>query len=290
MRIGTWNVEFANKARNPDRLAKLLEKDADIWVLTETHRDLNLSNAQYSPVMSEPRPQNAKAQDGSTWVTIWSRFPMIRRLNVPDPLRMVAAIFDAPLGPLTVSGVVLPWFSDIGDKPAHPPPSNWDEFRRVLREELPLLLLELRTQSDGAHIVLAGDFNCDLALPYNTGLAAEREHLKSVLETAALVCHTAKMPYPPTSSLRMLIDHVCTDLGPAVSIETWSGEDGIRPRLSDHPGVVVSWVKQRENPTTFVSVNEIRIQAYYLWEKAGKPAGDGVPFWLEAERNFKKKT
>jgi hypothetical protein len=36
------------------------------------------------------------------------------------------------------------------------------------------------------------------------------------------------------------IDHVCTNFGAATSIETWSGEDGRRPPMSDHPGVVVS--------------------------------------------------
>lgn len=26
-----------------------------------------------------------------------------------------------------------------------------------------------------------------------------------------------------------------------------------------------------------------RLRAYQLWERAGHPPGDGVPFWLEAE-------
>ncbi|MEX1026821.1 MAG: DUF2934 domain-containing protein [Candidatus Paceibacterota bacterium] len=28
----------------------------------------------------------------------------------------------------------------------------------------------------------------------------------------------------------------------------------------------------------------IREAAYHKWERAGRPAGDGVEFWLEAER------
>lgn len=28
----------------------------------------------------------------------------------------------------------------------------------------------------------------------------------------------------------------------------------------------------------------IRVQAYHLWESAGRPPGDGQHFWLEAER------
>ena len=31
----------------------------------------------------------------------------------------------------------------------------------------------------------------------------------------------------------------------------------------------------------------IRLAAYYKWEQAGRPCGDGVHFWLEAEREFR---
>jgi hypothetical protein len=31
---------------------------------------------------------------------------------------------------------------------------------------------------------------------------------------------------------------------------------------------------------------EIRLSAYLKWEAAGKPAGDGVKFWLEAEKEL----
>jgi hypothetical protein len=31
---------------------------------------------------------------------------------------------------------------------------------------------------------------------------------------------------------------------------------------------------------------EIRLRAYHKWEDAGKPIGDGVKFWLEAEREL----
>jgi hypothetical protein len=34
------------------------------------------------------------------------------------------------------------------------------------------------------------------------------------------------------------------------------------------------------------SVDEIRLHAYLRWEAAGKPLGDGVKFWLEAEQEL----
>ena len=35
-----------------------------------------------------------------------------------------------------------------------------------------------------------------------------------------------------------------------------------------------------------VSADDIRLCAYGKWERAGKPSGDGVQFWLEAEREL----
>lgn len=35
------------------------------------------------------------------------------------------------------------------------------------------------------------------------------------------------------------------------------------------------------------SSDDVRILAYYAWEAAGKPAGDGVEFWLKAEGELK---
>jgi anti-sigma B factor antagonist len=35
-----------------------------------------------------------------------------------------------------------------------------------------------------------------------------------------------------------------------------------------------------------VPEDEIRMRAYQKWEAAGRPDGDGVNFWLEAEREF----
>lgn len=33
---------------------------------------------------------------------------------------------------------------------------------------------------------------------------------------------------------------------------------------------------------------ELRVRAYLKWEAAGKPTGDGIGFWLAAERELKK--
>ncbi len=42
----------------------------------------------------------------------------------------------------------------------------------------------------------------------------------------------------------------------------------------------------KNHSAQFVSADEIRLCAYRKWESAGRPNGDGVQFWLEAEREM----
>ena len=47
---------------------------------------------------------------------------------------------------------------------------------------------------------------------------------------------------------------------------------------------VASGDKSQNAP--LVSAEEIRFCAYRKWEVAGKPTGDGIQFWLEAEQEL----
>jgi hypothetical protein len=40
------------------------------------------------------------------------------------------------------------------------------------------------------------------------------------------------------------------------------------------------------NKTKTISDEEIRLCAYQKWERAGRPVGDGVKFWLEAKQEL----
>jgi hypothetical protein len=41
-------------------------------------------------------------------------------------------------------------------------------------------------------------------------------------------------------------------------------------------------------PNNTIPEEAIRLCAYRKWEVAGKPEGDGVPFWIEAEKELKQ--
>lgn len=58
--------------------------------------------------------------------------------------------------------------------------------------------------------------------------------------------------------------------------------------VSKPPTPTEAAVASRGNDHTakLVSDEDIRLAAYQKWERAGKPAGDGVQFWLQAEQEL----
>ena len=60
-----------------------------------------------------------------------------------------------------------------------------------------------------------------------------------------------------------------------------------RPGLTTAPAAAAGARDHRAAP---VSVEDIRVRAYRKWEAAGQPVGDGVQFWLEAERELIQET
>jgi hypothetical protein len=57
---------------------------------------------------------------------------------------------------------------------------------------------------------------------------------------------------------------------------------------SEAKPTVVSVLAKPSRSGQPISQEAIRLCAYRKWEAAGKPGGDGVNFWLEAERQLSK--
>jgi hypothetical protein len=238
VRVGTWNVQYARGAeKNDRRRAQLLSRHAAVWVLTETHDDLDLS-ATHEAVHSEPR----YAAPGGRWTTIWTSLPVLQRLETTDPTRCVAVLLDGgAAGQLVVFGTVLPWNGDTGPAPDNPA-KGWSEFFRVTRVQA-ADWRQLRHQYPNATLVVAGDLNHDLGDQHYYGTKAGRELLTSELATAGLACLTATNAFAPGALEHPPIDHVCAGpgLGRTLSarVEGWDCTvDG--KRLSDHGGVLAS--------------------------------------------------
>ena len=52
-------------------------------------------------------------------------------------------------------------------------------------------------------------------------------------------------------------------------------------RLRDHP-ILTTKPEWQQVPEEYV-----RVRAYYLWEEAGRPDGDGCEFWARAESELR---
>jgi hypothetical protein len=241
VKIGTWNVQYARGAeRNNRRAAKLQEHDAEVWVLTETHDDLDLS-ATHRPIRATPRYEN---NPNAYWTTIWSRLPLIETIPIADPCRTVAARLELAHGQdLIVYGTVLP---RNGDKGPNGTGTGWSEFMRVV----PMQGREwahLRRSNPGSMVVVAGDLNHNLGGKHYYGTVKGRALLREALAVADLVCVTDHECFPPGDLTYSPIDHVCAAPPNGSTMQSsargWDKVvDGLP--LSDHSGVVAELTLQ----------------------------------------------
>jgi endonuclease/exonuclease/phosphatase family metal-dependent hydrolase len=241
VRIGTWNVEYAaGREKNAQRRALLEHHACDVWVLTETHDQLELT-ATHVAVHSAQRPTGRR---GGRWASIWTRYPVLQQLEVVDPRRTVAALVDAPSRPLIVYGTVMPWASDRGDAEPAMPARNWSELHRVVVQQ-GREWAALRRQHPEADLCVAGDLNMNLGGKHYYGTAQSRQLLREAMKACGLFCATETERIPAGALAHPPIDHVLLPSAWASRTEVvaaWEGKASAEQRLSDHSGLAVAVV------------------------------------------------
>lgn len=236
LRIATWNVEYGRgEEKNARRRALIEEKDADVWILTETSDALDLSGTHPHSGVAREQPGDR----GGRWTTIWSRLPIRRTLTLADPQRCVGVIIASPLGEVVVIGVVLPWNGDSGPDPSRLT-RGWEEFHRVV-PHYGTEWLTVRRDHPDTTVVVAGDLNQDLGGRHFYGSPACRELLLEQLGAAGLTVLTTTDRLSPGALAHPPIDHLCA--GPPRGHQLTSDVDGWEgsiagARLSDHSGVI----------------------------------------------------
>lgn len=210
------------------------EADADVWVLTETND--RVAPEGFIPVHTAPRPN---AAEGGRWVTIWSRLPVKRQVEVADPNRSVAALIEAEGRELLVFGVVVPWHADVGEPPREPRPRSWQEQYRVLLS-LGREWRQLQNSLPNAWLCIAGDLNLSIGGPRYYGTAYGRALLNEAMQDCGLECVTRFDCVPADALEHPAIDHVLT---PTVFsgkvVRAWEGRTPAGIKLSDHSGLLV---------------------------------------------------
>ncbi|MBX9746390.1 MAG: endonuclease/exonuclease/phosphatase family protein [Hyphomonadaceae bacterium] len=234
MRIGTWNVEYAYPVRLEAIRRVLANNHADIWVLTETHDDLQPPDCPFV-AHSLPRPKNwSGIRDGSRWVSIWSRWPIrstVALAGADKERTIVAEIELSSAETMFVYGTVMPWKGDRGK-------FDWSEHHRIIPEQC-AEWRALRDQYADAALCVAGDFNTDMGTGGYYGTRQGIAALRFGLEQCGLFCATEPSLIPAGLLPNPPIDHIAVPVAwrdRASVVRAWPAD---KKTLSDHSGLIV---------------------------------------------------
>jgi len=208
VKLATWNLARptpSSRKRNSLVSDQITRVSADVWVLTETN-DLIKPGPEFSGTSTTgaDRPGDRSER----WTTIWSRLPVEPLAPTSDPIRAVAArIVPTDGAPLVVYGTVLPW---LGSAWRGITAGSGAAFSAALEAQASDWLV-LRASYPDHDIVVAGDFNQDLAPTHYYGSRANRQKLVVALERCGLVALTAAAndPVRTGSAPSACIDHIC---------------------------------------------------------------------------------
>ena len=241
MRIANWNVArcLPQQRRASDIHKHLSGVAADIYVLTETHEALVPRAAFCGACSGEPdRPSEV----GERWAAIWSASQLDRLDDyVSDSARCVAArIADTKIGEVVIYACVLPW---IGSPWCGVPSAGGRAFGAAL-DTYRMDWKRLNEMFPKAVLIVAGDFNQDLATKHYYGSRDQRKALRAALDEAKLDAATAadSDPIAKHSAPRACIDHICVPRSAGLTIADplrWPDQPAPARRLSDHFGVAV---------------------------------------------------
>ena len=240
-RLATWNLAVPASASRRDRIEPWLEQvAADVWVLTESHAELDRRFAHHH---SSSPGRDGDEDVRSRWVTIGCASD-IEALPVSDPVRSAAGRLElSGVGHCVVFGTVLPW---LGSRWRDVEARDGNAFAAALEVQC-ADWVRLRARYPEDEFFLMGDFNQDLAETHYYGSRRNRAALGEALETAGLVAWTSgdfdpvRRGSPPSAC----IDHICgrSDSSWRVgATHRWPQTAKPDPSLSDHFGVAVDLV------------------------------------------------
>lgn len=239
LKIANWNLERINplQRRSVEILKYIKSVDADIWVLTETHESVGPTG--YSACFSGDPDRVSKK--GERWIGICSKWPMEPLpFYVSDPSRSAAIrVTETPFGDLIVFGCVFPWGNGWRGNPG----IDGQDFEAALKLQSEDWQ-RLRKENPDATLIVAGDFNQDLAPNHYFGSKKKRALLELALLESGLDPLTSEATDPifRDSSPNACIDHICISQNVGWNLKsTMRWPDSAHPILtiSDHFGVGV---------------------------------------------------
>jgi exonuclease III len=224
MKIATWNLERpkTSSRKNESILEKLKGIDADILILTETNKCIDLEPEYAGFPSKELMPSKVCAYTkGENRTTIWSKkkFRKTREIQTCDSSTSVCVGFQTENGELLVYGTVI----GIVGHPSQNVDEQIDDWRRIVK-------------SGAESLCIAGDFNVQFS---------RLDNFTKKSKDKIIVCLSELSVTNLTCNIAENIDHIAVSnqfLKNAPHSEThlWNLEKKAHvPRLSDHIGVAV---------------------------------------------------
>jgi endonuclease/exonuclease/phosphatase family metal-dependent hydrolase len=206
-------------------------KEADIWVLTETHQIATLDgyHSSFSETVSWYHKQ------GEACVAILSRYPILRRIPTWNMDMTLCVEVDTPETSLFIYGSIIPYRDDKRrDKSAR----QWEEHRKSI-EGHRADWVGLREAYPKHEVIAAGDYNQsrDGSGWYESAVVVEE--LSQALTAAGVRCLTEENYRRSRGLSRGNVDHICGSERLARSLMAtgvWEGSVDGR-QVSDHNGV-----------------------------------------------------
>lgn len=235
-RIATWNLERPRQngwIKNPPRLNKIHEIDADVWVLTETNAVINLQS-DYESVASSALEYH---RPGENLTTIWSRWKVLRSIPTFDPTCAVCAEVDSPFGAMIIYGTVIPYANDKGSSGTA---KLWQEHRQSIQQHREDWL-RIQKQYPNHLMCIAGDFNQSRD---GSGFYEDKksvEMLSEALQELSMVCVTEENLQAKGFS-QSTVDHIYLSeclIRYKVEVGAWERTTPENGKMSDHNGVFV---------------------------------------------------
>ena len=250
-KIANWNLERPKLRSGKTKLAlaKLKEINADVLVLTETSTAVDLSESypfKISTLCYERTPNEH-------WVTIWSKWEIVKQIETFDNYRTVSGIIKAPFGSISVFGTIIPYHNagvsgtrygnlnykiwEYHEQDLYAQSKNWEQL--LVCEKLPLFVI--------------GDFNQSRFNNQGYGTQKVRQILSNLLSLLDLKCVTEidfSEKYltkdPKKGKIRNNIDHICVSNSllsqmTRYEVGAWNHFTEEGQFMSDHNGVYLAF-------------------------------------------------
>jgi endonuclease/exonuclease/phosphatase family metal-dependent hydrolase len=235
LKIATWNLArptLSNTRKKDAILAALRQVNADILVLTETNSCIDLSDAyttcfQTAPLFKSLAIDEAEYKQGENRVTIWSKFPGRRRIDMCNSHSAICAELSTSFGKLNVYGTVIGIYGKNRGayEPANLPQTDFETTLEVQ-------LSDWERLNRLGDLCIAGDFNQSLGSNYYFTERHRRRLLATLKELKIEV---------PTATLADNIDQIAisrpflNSFAEPGKSATW--HESRRKAISDHQGV-----------------------------------------------------